>query len=135
VAGLPDCWDQFRVRDRGQAGLAAVRLALVTVLQRAEKLTGRLAAGAVRMRLDWKYLLGLAVDDPGFDHAVLAEFRGKVAGAGLERGRSGGTPSGRGTSCTSPGPATPSRGAAAPATTRPAAAATRRAARPRRSRT
>ena len=86
MAGLPDCWGQFRVRDRGQAGLAAVRLALVTVLQRAEKLTGRLAAGAVRMRLDWKYLLGLAVDDPGFDHAVLAEFRGKVAGAGLERG-------------------------------------------------
>ena len=73
MAGLPDCWDQFRVRDRGQAGLAAVRLALVTVLQRAEKLTGRLAAGAVRMRLDWKYLLGPAVDDPGFDHAVLTK--------------------------------------------------------------
>jgi hypothetical protein len=42
-------------------------------LQRAEKLTGRLAAGAVRMRLDWKYLLGPAVDDPGFDHAVLTK--------------------------------------------------------------
>ena len=57
----------------------------MTVLQRAEKLTDRLAAGAVRTRLDWKYLLGLSLDDPGFDHTVLAEFRGKVAEAGLEQ--------------------------------------------------
>ena len=57
----------------------------MTVLQRAEKLTDRLAAEAVRARLDWKYLLGLPVDDPGFDHTVLAEFRGKVAEAGLEQ--------------------------------------------------
>jgi Transposase domain (DUF772) len=91
----------------------------VTVLQRAEKLTGRLAAAAVRMRLDWKYLLGLAVDDPGFDHAVLAEFRGKVAGAGLERGALRRDAFWLGTSCTSPGPAPASRGAAAPATARP----------------
>ena len=70
---------------RGRPGWAPSRLALVTVLQRAEKLTGRLAAEAVRARLDWKYLLGLSLDDPGFDHTVLAEFRGKVAEAGLER--------------------------------------------------
>ena len=57
----------------------------MTVLQRAEKLTDRLAAEAVRARLDWKYLLGLSLDDPGFDHTVLAEFRGKVAEAGLEQ--------------------------------------------------
>ena len=57
----------------------------MTVLQRAEKLTDRLAAEAVRARLDWKYLLGLPLDDPGFDHTVLAEFRGKVAEAGLEQ--------------------------------------------------
>ena len=57
----------------------------MTVLQRAEKLTDRLAAEAVRARLDWKYLLGLPLDDPGFDHTVLAEFRGKVAQAGLEQ--------------------------------------------------
>ena len=70
---------------RGRPGWAPSRLALVTVLQRAEKLTDRLAAEAVRARLDWKYLLGLSLDDPGFDHTVLAEFRGKVAEAGLER--------------------------------------------------
>jgi transposase len=70
---------------RGRPGWAPSRLALVTVLQRAEKLTDRAAAEAVRARLDWKYLLGLPVDDPGFGHTVLAEFRGKVAGAGLEQ--------------------------------------------------
>jgi len=70
---------------RGRPGWPPSRLALVTVLQRAEKLTGRLAAEAVRARLDWKYLLGLPLDDPGFDHTVLAEFRGKVAEAGLEQ--------------------------------------------------
>ena len=70
---------------RGRPGWPPSRLALVTILQRAEKLTDRLAAEAVRARLDWKYLLGLSLDDPGFDHTVLAEFRGKVAEAGLEQ--------------------------------------------------
>jgi transposase len=69
---------------RGKPGWSPSRLALVTVLQRAENLTDRQAADAVRMRLDWKYLLGLPAGDPGFDHSVLPEFRGKVAGAGLE---------------------------------------------------
>ena len=70
---------------RGRPGWSPSRLALVTVLQRAEDLTDRLAAEAVRTRLDWQYLLGLPLDDPGFDHTVLPEFRGKVAEAGLER--------------------------------------------------
>jgi transposase len=68
---------------RGRPGWPPSRLALVTVLQRAENLTDRMAAEQVRTRLDWKYLLGLALEDPGFDHTVLAEFRGKVAEAGL----------------------------------------------------
>jgi len=72
---------------RGRPGWPPSRLALVTVLQRAEKLTGRLAAEAVRARLDWKYLLGLSLEDPGFDHTVLAEFGGKAAEAGLSRWR------------------------------------------------
>jgi transposase len=71
--------------DRGRPGWSPSRLALVTVLQRAEKLTDRLAADAVRMRLDWKYLMGLPLDDPGFDDSVLPEFRGKVADAELEQ--------------------------------------------------
>ena len=56
----------------------------MTVLQRAENLTDRPAAEAVRTRIDWQYLLGLPLDDPGFDHTVLAEFRGRVAEGGLE---------------------------------------------------
>jgi len=70
---------------RGKPGWSPSRLALVTVLQRAEKLTDRQAADAVRVRLDWKYLLGLPAGDPGFDHSVLPEFRAKVAEAGLEQ--------------------------------------------------
>ena len=70
---------------RGRPGWSPSRLALVTMLQRAENLTGRQAAEATRTRIDWQYLLGLPFDDPGFDHTVLAEFRGRVAGAGLEQ--------------------------------------------------
>jgi transposase len=70
---------------RGRPGWSPSRLALVTVLQRAENLTDRQAAEAVRTRIDWQYLLGLPVDNPGFDHTVLAEFRARVAGAGLEQ--------------------------------------------------
>jgi transposase len=70
---------------RGRPGWSPSRLALVTVLQRAENLTDRLAAEAVRTRIDWKYLLGLSLEDPGFDHTVLPEFRTRVADAGLEQ--------------------------------------------------
>ena len=70
---------------RGKPGLPPSRLALVTVLQRAENLTDRGAADAVRSRIDWKYLLGLRLDDPGFDHSVLAEFRDRVAAHDLEQ--------------------------------------------------
>ncbi len=70
---------------RGKPGWPPPRLALVTVLQRAENLTDRHAAEAARTRIDWQYLLGLPFDDPGFDHTVLAEFRARVADAGLEQ--------------------------------------------------
>jgi transposase len=70
---------------RGKPGWSPSRLALVTALQRAENLTDRQAAEGVRTRIDWQYLLGLPLDDPGFDHTVLAEFRARVAGAGLEQ--------------------------------------------------
>ena len=79
--------EQFAVvfGTRGRPGWSPSRLALVTVLQRAEDLTDRAAAEAVRTRTDWQYLLGLGLDDPGFDHTVLSEFRGKVAAGGLEQ--------------------------------------------------
>ncbi len=60
---------------RGQPAEAPWRLALICVMQFREGLSDRQAADAVRGRLDWKYLLGLELDDPGFDHSVLVEFR------------------------------------------------------------
>src|SRR4051812_17410454 len=66
---------------RGRPALAPWRLALVTVLQFRESLSDRQAADAVRARIDWKYLLGLELDDDGFDFSVLSEFRSRMLGA------------------------------------------------------
>jgi transposase len=62
----------------GQPGLPPWRLALVTLLQFRENLPDRQAAEAVRARIDWKYLLGLELADPGFDHSVRCEFRSRL---------------------------------------------------------
>src|SRR5919198_1467006 len=62
----------------GQPGLPPWRLALVTIMQFRENLADRHAAEAVRARIDWKYLLGLGLDDPGFDFSVLSEFRDRL---------------------------------------------------------
>ena len=70
---------------RGAPGMSPAQLAMVTVLQFAGNLTDRQAADAVRGRLDWKYCLGLALDDEGFDFSVLSEFRSRLVAAGLER--------------------------------------------------
>ena len=58
---------------------------MVTVLQFAENLTDRQAADAVRGGLDWKYYLGLPLDDQGFDFSVLSEFRARLVARDLER--------------------------------------------------
>ena len=63
---------------RGKPGWPPSRLALVTIFQKAEDLTGRQAAEYVRTRIDWRYALGLEPGDPGFDHSVLPEFRARV---------------------------------------------------------
>src|SRR5215468_10434753 len=51
----------------GYPGLPPWRLALVTLMQFRENLADRQAAEAVRARIDWKYLLGLDLTDPGFE--------------------------------------------------------------------
>ncbi|MFD0317197.1 IS1182 family transposase [Streptomyces flavalbus] len=66
---------------RGRPAWSPARLALVSVLQFVEGLTDRQAAEAVRARIDFKYALGLQLDDPGFDFSVLSEFRDRLAGA------------------------------------------------------
>ena len=68
----------------GQPAAAPFRLAFVTLLQFMEGLTDRQAADAVRTRIDWKYLLCLELDDGGFDHTVLSEFRTRLLTNGAE---------------------------------------------------
>ena len=63
VRDRPGEW--LRIREftsgiRGRRGWSPSRLALVTILPRAEKLTGRQTVQAVRTRIDWQYLLGVA---------------------------------------------------------------------------
>ena len=69
---------------RGAPGISPAQLAMVTVLQFTEDLTDRQAADAVRGRLDWKYCLGLELDDEGFDFSVLSEFRSRLVAGGME---------------------------------------------------
>jgi transposase len=69
----------------GQPAQAPFRLALITILQFLEGLSDRNAAEAVRARIDWKYLLCLELDDPGFDYSVLCEFRARLLEGGAER--------------------------------------------------
>ncbi|AIA02444.1 transposase IS4 family protein [Streptomyces noursei] len=71
--------DLFPVR--GKPAWSPGRLVLVLVLQFVEGLTDRQAAEAVRARIDFKYALGLRLDDPGFDFSVLSEFRDRLVGA------------------------------------------------------
>lgn len=47
-------------------------------MQFAEGLSDRDAAEAVRARIDWKYLLGLDLTDPGFDYSILSRFRDRL---------------------------------------------------------
>jgi transposase len=62
----------------GQPAESPGRLALITVMQYVEDMSDRQAAEAVRSRIDWKYMLGLSLEDPGFDFSVLSEFRQRL---------------------------------------------------------
>jgi len=73
------------VSPRGRPAESPGRVALVTALEFAENLSDRQAADAARGRIDWKYLLGLELTDPGFDYSVLSEFRQRVLEGGAER--------------------------------------------------
>ena len=68
----------------GQPAIAPAHLALVTIMQFAENLSDRQAADAVRARIDWKYLLALELDNPGFDASVLSEFRTRLLTGGSD---------------------------------------------------
>jgi transposase len=67
----------------GRPGISPAQLATVSVLQFLLGLSDRDAAEAVRCRIDFKYALGPGLDDPGFHHSVLGDFRERL----LEEGR------------------------------------------------
>src|SRR5260370_15299059 len=67
----------------GRPGISPAQLTTVSVLEVLLDLSGRDAAEAVRCRIDFKYALGLGLDDPGFHHSVLGDFRDRL----LEDGR------------------------------------------------
>jgi hypothetical protein len=67
----------------GRPGIWRAQLATVSVLQFLLGLSGRDAAEAGRGRIDFKYALGIELDDPGFHHSVLGDFRDRL----LEEGR------------------------------------------------
>ena len=69
----------------GQPALAPARLALVTIFQFMEDLSDRQAADAVRLCIDWKYVLGLPLSDRGFHYSVLSEFRSRLVNAQREQ--------------------------------------------------
>ncbi|MGW2587112.1 transposase [Streptomyces virginiae] len=69
---------------RGRPAVPPGALALVPVLQSAEGLSGRQAAGQVRARADWNFLPGPELDGPGFGFTVLGGFRARLAGNGSE---------------------------------------------------
>jgi transposase len=70
---------------RGGPGLSPGMLAVVSVMQFAERLTDRQAADAVRGRIDWKYMLGLELEDEGFHFSVLSGFRERLVEHGQEQ--------------------------------------------------
>jgi transposase len=70
---------------RGRPAEAPAVLALVLVLQFVEDLSDAAAAHQVVARVDWKYLLGLPLEDAGFDASVLTDFRARLAGRELVR--------------------------------------------------
>ncbi len=70
---------------RGQPAFSPWRLALISIMQFAEDLSDRQAANAVRGRIDWKYLLGLELEDAGFDYSILSEFRQRLVSNSMEQ--------------------------------------------------
>src|SRR5215212_6965262 len=68
----------------GQPAEDPARLALITILQFAERLSDDQAADAVRSRIDWKYLLALPLTHAGFDASVLSEFRTRLVEGNAE---------------------------------------------------
>lgn len=86
--GLGEVWSDQRFTGlfgvRGRPGVSPAQLMIVLVLAMVENLTDRQAADMVRRAIDWKYALGLGLEDPGFDFTVLSEFRARLVAGSME---------------------------------------------------
>ena len=70
----------------GQPTVSPWRLALICVMQfPIGSVRSTNLSVAVRSRIDWKYVLGLELTDPGFDFSVLCEFRARLVSGGAEQ--------------------------------------------------
>lgn len=68
----------------GGPALSPALLSLVLIFQMLEKIPDRLAAKAVRLRIDWKYALHLPLDWEGFYFTNLSHFRQRLLEHGAE---------------------------------------------------
>jgi transposase len=71
--------------EHGRRAISPTIISLVSIFQFYEDLPDRQAAQAVVMRLDWKYALGLEIDDSGFHFSVLERFRDRLEASSTER--------------------------------------------------
>ncbi|MFB6947352.1 MULTISPECIES: transposase [unclassified Streptomyces] len=62
----------------GRPGLSPAQLATVCVLQFLLGLSDRQATEAVRCGIDFKYAPAMELDDPGFHHSGLSDFRERL---------------------------------------------------------
>lgn len=69
---------------QGKPAASPGYLAMVTAMQYMEGVSDRQAADNVRGRIDWKYALGLPLDDAGFDASILSEFRSRLIAGNVE---------------------------------------------------
>jgi len=69
---------------KGATAVSPGILAMVCVMTFMENLSDQQAAEAVRSRIDWKYVLGLELEDTGFDSSVLTNFRARLLEGGAE---------------------------------------------------
>ncbi|MGW2651715.1 transposase [Streptomyces sp. NPDC001393] len=63
----------------GRPGLSPAQLATVCVLQFLPGLPDRQATEADRGRIDFTHAMAIKLDDPGFHHSVLGDFRDRPA--------------------------------------------------------
>ncbi|MEU2599643.1 transposase [Streptomyces hirsutus] len=79
---LNGLWHDEDFADRyprdGRPGLSPAQPATVCVLRFLLDLSDRQAAEAVRCRIDFTYALAMELDDPGFHHSVLGDFRERL---------------------------------------------------------